>query len=287
MRVLEGGFNFNWFEFDFSDSDGDGVLDENDACPNTPENAVVDVTGCEVFYLLPENFAVSTFSETCRSENNGSIFLSAIENYNYTVSLTAENYSETRTFVSEINFENLSAGTYTLCITITSQPGYEQCFTIVVIEPDELIVNAGRPANSSELKLSLSGGEVYYIRLNNENIVSNQTEISLQLSNGTNQLSVRTNKDCQGIYKKTIVANLQPLVYPNPVHNTLFISTNNLSMESVPVEIYNLEGKLIYSKIHKATSNELQIDLSSLTNGFSILKIVTKEDTYNYKIIKQ
>jgi len=87
----------------------------------------------------------------------------------------------------------------------------------VVIEPDELIVNAGRPANSSELKLSLGGGEVYYIRLNNENIVSNQTEISLQLSNGTNQLSVRTNKDCQGIYKKTIVANLQPLVYPNPV----------------------------------------------------------------------
>lgn len=287
MRVLEGGFNFNWFEFDFSDSDGDGVLDGNDACPNTPENAVVDVTGCEVFYLSPENFAVSTFSETCRSENNGSIFLSAIENYNYTVSLTAENYSETRTFVSEINFENLSAGTYTLCITITSQPGYEQCFTIVVIEPDELIVNAGRPANSSELKLSLGGGEVYYIRLNNENIVSNQTEISLQLSNGTNQLSVRTNKDCQGIYKKTIVANLQPLVYPNPVHNTLFISTNNLSMESVPIEIYNLEGKLIYSKIHKATSNELQIDLSSLTNGFFILKIVTKEDTYNYKIIKQ
>lgn len=58
-----------------------------------------------------------------------------------------------------VKIENLSAGSYILCITMVAQPSYKQCFTIVVIEPDELIVNAGRLANSSELKLSLSGRE--------------------------------------------------------------------------------------------------------------------------------
>lgn len=31
-----------------SDSDGDGVMDKNDACPNTPSGTTVDSTGCEV-----------------------------------------------------------------------------------------------------------------------------------------------------------------------------------------------------------------------------------------------
>ncbi len=122
MRILAGGFNFNWMEFDYPDSDGDGVLDDDDLCPNTPEGAVVDLTGCAVFNLSPENYTIAVFSETCRSSNNGSISLSALENYNYTVNLTGEDFSATEAFTSEINFENLSAGTYNICITISGQP---------------------------------------------------------------------------------------------------------------------------------------------------------------------
>jgi endoglucanase len=287
MRILVGGFNFNWFEFDSPDSDGDGVLDANDACPDTPENAVVDVTGCEVFYLAPTNYALSIFSETCSSENNGSILLSAIENYNYTVTLTGVNYEATETFTTEIIFENLSAGTYTLCITIASQPNYQQCFTVIVIEPDALVVSADRSANASYLNVLLNGGELYYITLNDEIIITDESEIELVLSNGTNKLSVRTDKDCQGIYEKTIVNTIQPLVYPNPVHNNLFITMRSLDMENVPLEIYDLAGKLIRSKIYNPKDNTIQIDLSNMTSGFFILKIVTPEKTYNYKIIKQ
>lgn len=287
MRILVGGFNFNWFEFDSPDSDGDGVLDANDACPDTPENAVVDVTGCEVFYLPPTNYALSIFSETCSSENNGSILLSAIENYNYTVTLTGVNYEATETFTTEIILENLSAGTYTLCITIASQPNYQQCFTVIVIEPDALVVSADMPANSSYLNVLLNGGEIYYITLNDEIIITEESEIELMLSNGTNKLSVRTDKDCQGIYEKTIVNTIQPLVYPNPVDNNLFITMRSLDMENVPLEIYDLAGKLILSKIYNPKDNTIQIDLSNITSGFFILKIITPEKTYNYKIIKQ
>ena len=288
MRILAGGFNFNWMEFDYPDSDGDGVLDDDDDCPNTPANAIVDVTGCVVFNLSSENYALAVFSETCRSSNNGRISLSAVENYNYTVNLTREDFSATETFTSEINFENLSAGTYILCITIDGQTGYEQCFTVVVIEPDELIVNANRTANSSNLNITVDGGEVYYITLNGETLITEESEIELSLSNGVNELSIRANKDCQGVYEKTIVVSAEPLVYPNPIHNTLFINTGDISMTTVPVEIYDLAGKLIFSKTYNTiTKNTLEVDLSNITSGFFILKIVTIEKTHNYKIVKQ
>ena len=287
MRILTGGFNFNWMEFDYPDSDGDGVLDGNDACPNTPEGAIVDVTGCEIFSLPTENYVLSVYSETCRSQNNGSIALSAEENYTYTVSLSGENYATTETFSSDISFENLSAGTYVLCITIDGQPEYEQCFTIVVIEPDELIVNADRVAYSSSLNITLDGGEVYYITLNDETFITDESSIALTLSIGENILSVKTNKECQGVYEKTIVVGSEPILYPNPVQDMLFINIGLTNLARIPVEIYDLTGKLIVFKTYSPTSNTLSIDVSNIESGFFVLKITTSEKTHNYKIIKQ
>ena len=288
MKILAGGFNFNWMEFDYPDSDGDGVLDDDDLCPNTPEGAVVDLTGCAVFNLSPENYAIAVFSETCRSSNNGSISLSAIENYNYIVNLTGEDFSVTETFTSEISFENLSAGTYTLCITIDGQAGYEQCYTVVVIEPDELNVTTGRIANSSIVNISLEGGETYYVTLNNETIITHDSEIELSLSNGINDIKVKTNKDCQGVYKETIMFGNEPIVYPNPIINeVLYVNLAENNENTTPVEIYDLSGKLIYSKTYPANTKRLEIDMSNLVNGFFILKIVTTEKSFNYKIIKQ
>ena len=287
MRILTGGFNFNWMEFDYPDSDGDGVLDDNDACPNTPEGAIVDVTGCEIFSLPTENYVLSVYSETCRSQNNGSISLSAEANYTYTVSLNGENYATTETFSSDISFENLSAGTYVLCITIDGQPEYEQCFTIVVTEPDELVVNAGRVANSSSLNITLDGGEVYYITLNDETFITHERAIELSLSRGENTLSIKTNKECQGVYEKTIVVGSEPILYPNPVRDMLFINMGVTNLSMVPVEIYDLTGKLIVSKAYSPASNTLSIDVSNIESGFFVLRITTTEKTHNYKIIKQ
>jgi len=288
MRVLAGGFNFNWFEFDFPDSDGDGVLDQLDDCPDTPENVVVDVNGCEIFNVTPDNYTIVASSETCRTEDNGSISLSAAENFDYTAVLSGENTSITENFTSEINFENLPAGTYTLCVTINSQPDYEQCFTVVVTQPDELIVTAGRPSSAkSMLKVSLSGSTLYYITLNNETFTTEQNEVELQLNPGINELTVKTNIDCQGIYKKTLFYDLAPTVYPNPAQNNLFISTDGLDVENLPVKIFDLTGKLIFYESYPMKDNQLKIDISNLSNGFFILKIVTNQKTYNYKIVKQ
>lgn len=288
MKILAGGFNFNWFEFGAPDSDGDGVLDGNDACPNTPENTVVDLAGCEIFNLPPDNYVLSVFSETCRSSNNGSISLAAVANYDYTVHLTGENFETSETFSSEINFENLSAGTYLLCVTNASQPDYEQCFSIVVSEPDELQVNLERNANASHITVKLEGGDIYYVTFNGDTTITQESEIELDLTKGKNELSVKTNKDCQGIYNETILSSAVPLVYPNPaINNKVFINMGFSELNKVPVEIYDVSGKLIMSKTYQLENNELEIDLSQIESGFLILKIITAEKIYNFKIIQQ
>lgn len=137
------------------------------------------------------------------------------------------------------------------------------------------------------MTLSLKGGELYYVTLNEETIITKESEIELTLAKGINNLNVKTNKDCQGTYKETFVVNNQPLVYPNPVKgNTLFINGGDLSNTSTPVEIYNLTGKLLFSKTYQATANHLKIDISNIPSGVFMLKVVTTEKTFNYKIIK-
>ncbi|MEL0009680.1 MAG: thrombospondin type 3 repeat-containing protein, partial [Flammeovirgaceae bacterium] len=54
---LAGTFTF--------DSDNDSVPNHLDQCPNTPQGAVVDVNGCEVFTLPFDNNKVSVTSSTC------------------------------------------------------------------------------------------------------------------------------------------------------------------------------------------------------------------------------
>ncbi|WJJ95707.1 carbohydrate-binding protein [Algibacter luteus] len=288
MRILAGGFNFNWMEFGAPDSDGDGVLDADDLCPNTPENTIVDVTGCEIFTLPANNYSITSFSETCRSQNNGSISLSVLENYNYSVTITGVGFSETKTFTSEVDFENLSAGTYTLCITINGNSVYEQCFTVVVIEPEELSVSTtGKGNKGKNVTVSLAGGELYYVTLNNEVTITSKSEIQLELAKGVNSLSVTTNKDCQGVYNETIVFNSQPLVYSNPIkNNTININSVEFYDKETPIEIYDLTGKLLFSKTYHATTNQLKVDVTSIPNGIYILKVISKEEIFNYKIIK-
>jgi thiamine biosynthesis lipoprotein ApbE len=70
-------------------------------------------------------------------------------------------------------------------------------------------------------------------------------------------------------------------------NNTLFINTGLVETSAVPIEIYDVSGKLIVSKTYYPTTNTLEVDMSSIANGFFVLKITTAEKTYNYKIIKQ
>jgi hypothetical protein len=287
MRILEGGFNFNWMEFGKPDSDKDGVLDDVDLCPNTPLNSIVDVTGCPIFALPSNNYALTISSKTCRSENNGSISIAAVANYSYSVTLVGDHFSETKTFNSNVKFTNLSAGSYTACITIIGNSSYKQCFTVSVTQPDILSVTTNKSANATNVKISLAGAELYYVTLNAETFITKESEIELVLAKGINDLMVQTDKGCQGTFKERIVINNEPYIFPNPiVDSVLNINCDDFYGTVIPVEIFDLSGKVIFSKTYSSSSNQLSINVASLLKGTYILKVTCKGTVFNYKIIK-
>jgi len=69
-------------------------------------------------------------------------------------------------------------------------------------------------------------------------------------------------------------------IYPNPVINTLTLSSDN---EIVNTEIFNTSGSLVQS----VAGNVNEISMSNFAKGTYIVRVHTKSDTFNQMIIKK
>jgi len=269
-----------------TDLDNDGVLNIDDLCDDTPSNAVVDVTGCVVFSLPSSNFSLLTTGETCISSNNGNVQITAVENLNYTGVITGPS-TETINFTDTATFENLANGNYEVCVTVSGQAGYQQCWNVEITEPEPLSVSSKVSSLKAELTLSLSGSNSYKITLNDLVYVTSDSKISLPLSKIENTLKVETGKDCQGIYEEKIILSSELLVYPNPVSDGIL--NVNLNQESfddkVELSIFNLTGERVLHKSFNATNGQLVLNVSALAKGVYILNIRRDNTLTNYKVI--
>lgn len=71
------------------------------------------------------------------------------------------------------------------------------------------------------------------------------------------------------------------VLYPNPVSNTLYISSSNQKIENIA--IYNLLGSLVKNSV----GNTESIDLSDLSAGNYVVRVNTNQGTINKIIIKK
>ena len=72
-------------------------------------------------------------------------------------------------------------------------------------------------------------------------------------------------------------------VYPNPVKNMLNVVSNNSTVESIMV--YDLLGKTILSKTVNGTST--MVDVSGLSNGIYLVKVIGAQGEKVFKIVKE
>jgi len=70
-------------------------------------------------------------------------------------------------------------------------------------------------------------------------------------------------------------------IYPNPAHQTLTVECER----STEINIYSIDGKLVLQKAVLNPVNELNI--SSLTDGIYMLKVVTDKGTVTRKLVKE
>ncbi|MBL7472335.1 reprolysin-like metallopeptidase [Robertkochia sediminum] len=270
-----------------NDEDGDGVFDENDECPNTPAGDKVDIKGCSVFSLAASNYLIRTEGESCRNTGDGSITITTAQELQYTANLTGNNGKQTLNFSNEVTFENITAGTYQLCFTVAGEPDYEQCFTIEIVQPEPLSVLSRPDLASRRVTLDLEGGELYFIDLNGTTTTTTEQRIELNLSEGINTLAVSTTKPCQGVYKEEFIVGSGLSIFPNPVGNTLNISTTERGA-SLSISVYSITGKLALSRdLTTDGSGRVDTSVAELPAGVYLLNVVGETTRKTIKLIKQ
>lgn len=74
-------------------------------------------------------------------------------------------------------------------------------------------------------------------------------------------------------------------IYPNPVSDKLFITSNQLYKSALSIEIYSVKGELISKEYLDAGSILYQINLTELKSGPYLLRLITDSGKYDKKII--
>ncbi len=270
------------------DIDNDGLANAVDSCSETPVGAVIDVSGCAVFSLPANNFKLLTNGESCISSNNGSIVIEVVETLNYTATLTGTGTPIENTFTDTTTFADLEAGSYQVCITLVEEAGYENCFDLIISEPESLSVASKVSSLKSEVTFDLSGGNRYFITLNNEVFTTTEKEITLPLSQVENSVSIKTDKDCQGVHKETIVLSNELFVYPNPIESgDLTIFLGNTSSKEATLSLFSLNGATVFTKPFAINAGIVQFNIDVLSKGIYILNVKTDKTLLTQKIVRK
>lgn len=76
---------------------------------------------------------------------------------------------------------------------------------------------------------------------------------------------------------------LEGRVYPNPVIDKLTIELKE-SSESLQIDVYSLEGKLVKSIVENNVNGRLIIDLSDLNSGFHVVNLSANQTSKSFKV---
>jgi hypothetical protein len=241
-----------------------------------------------IFALPVNNYQIVSNGETCKTSNNGSFSITAVNSHNYNAVITGTNYNKSVPFINNsLSVTGLAAGKYKTCISVSGQADYTQCFDIVITEPADLSVYSLVDHSNNHVNLHLQGGNNYTVELNGVTYYTSKTEMNLPLSSGNNLLKVSTDTPCQGTIERVISLGTEVLVYPNPFERLLNLSLGNNASQPAVIEIRTMDGKLAFSEKFDNHNGRLQLDLSLLNPGLYTLKLSFGKSEFISKIVKK
>lgn len=234
------------------------------------------------------NFKVAANSVTCKGENNGSITITAAENSAYTAVITGNGLNKNYSFTTNTSINNLAPGTYNVCITDPALVNYKQCFDLVITEPKDLSAYAVVDKSTNTVTVALDGGSTYQLQLNGHNYTTTSNTITLPLDAGSNNLTVITDKLCQGKIEQIINLSGNWMPYPNPFENILYINLGESTVRRATIAIYSAgNGSLKMKKEYINQTGVISLDVSNLDMGVYSIHLVMDSQEKVYKIIKK
>ncbi len=253
-------------------------------------NSIVDEVTITVKKILPSinNYQVKASDCSCRASNDGKIDIAFAKSLTYTVAITGKSYSNTGTASTLYNLTGLAAGTYNVIITAAGFTSYKQNFTVVINQPQDLNVQKVKAANSI-VQYTVSGGDNYYVSVNDQTVETQANTVNIPLNKGENRIIIRTDKVCQGVYEEAIYfdGNGQITLFPNPTDGQITIGVPGKD-EELTVEIAALKGDILYKQTLVIQPDRLaHINVSGLAGGTYLVRVTTKTIQGTVKMLKK
>ena len=269
------------------DSDGDGVSDDFDLCNATPENTDVDAYGCSTFLLAPDNFNVVVTSNSCIDTNDGSIYVSANnQSLQYQVEINGSQHGLNSNYGFSKTIDNLGIGVYPVCFSVIGQTDFQQCFTVVLSQPDPLSVLAALSNSGEQVSLTLSGSDSYQIEHNGLTKTISAENLNVPLFKGLNTIRITTDLDCQGIFEENYFNSEDILVYPNATKNELKVVIGGADEEAQFI-VRDLRGlTLMRMTKNLANSRTSTINLGGYAKGVYFIEVNSPTVRQTTKILK-
>jgi hypothetical protein len=279
-----------------NDTDNDGVLNADDLCPDTSAGTAVDITGCPIFELPDNNNKIQITSTSCVGSNDGSLKFSVTDSsFDYTVrliGLRSQNQGISSHEIigasNSLSVTGLSEGLYSACFSVNGQPGYEQCFEVLIEQPQPLSALIGINESSLITNIELEGSDNYNIEVNGAKHDVRGNNFTAALRTGVNNIKVSTDKNCQGLVEKQVFLSEEIQYYPNPTINDVNVHVSGKD-KRVIVSVYSIKGELIYSREQEIEdfSRLTEIDLESQTTGTYMVTMESKTVRKVFKIVKE
>lgn len=237
--------------------------------------------------LTAKNYRIKVTHAACPGSNEGKIEISTEKSYNYNVTLKSNN-SKTEKFTgTSYSFTELAAGTYELCFTIDGLENYNQCFDVVINQPQDLSVFKSGISDNRAV-YTLSGGTRYAIDYNGKMIETTEKTVEVPLRRGRNVIRITTDSQCQGVYEDIVYSNETDdiILFPNPTTGQFSMIIPGEDIE-VTVEIVSIIGSILIKEKKKVPINRL-VDMNafSLQNGVYLVKVSGKTVNSVVKLLK-
>ncbi|AUP80577.1 T9SS type A sorting domain-containing protein [Flavivirga eckloniae] len=241
----------------------------------------------EKFDTAKNRVSVLSSGNACPDQNNGAITVNPLIQDNYQVHVTGNGVDATYDFSARYSIEDLATGTYDVTVTSTTDASVSLKYTVVIDEPENLSVLTKVDKSKSSVSLNLKGGQLYRINLNGALTITDKSQVTLQLSKGSNNLEVTTNKDCQGQHKQDIFLFDRVTVAPTVVDNQFTIAFPDSDEQIVTYQVISSTGQVVLQKSVNRDTQNLVIGVQGLTAGLYFVNVVAPNVNSQSKIIKK
>ena len=283
------------------DFDNDGIFNENDNCPGTYNPDQSDLDGdlvgdvCDPNPIPQNTFTLQSIDESCSNSNDGQLSISisedSIEGIKFIIHVkngpTGFVHSPESILGANWTLGNLENGSYEVCLTTPSLPNFEQCFNVIITEPDDISVVSDIALDSDDLTLDLSGSTNYNILHNDKYYTTSNSRFNIKLDKGLNFIKVVGDRECQGIYEETVFNSEDILLSPNPAtsFSNLWIGGND---NDVTISMFDNAGRLIWIRNNEVNSSRsIDIQVSNLRPGLYYIKVDSETVKKTAKLIKK